>query len=92
MLCPIKFTGVFYRESKQLHLIHRNKHKKAAKLRTQRKMAQMKEHNKTPGEKLNKMEIANLSDAEFKTLEIRMLRELIEYGHKIKEEMKDTLK
>ena len=37
------------------------------------------------------MEIANLSDAEFKTLVIRMLRELIEYGHKIKEEMKATL-
>ena len=37
------------------------------------------------------MEIANLSDAEFKTLVIRMLRELIEYVHKIKEEIKDTL-
>ena len=58
----------------------------------QRTMAQMKEQNKTPGEKLNKMEIANLSDAEFKTLEIRMLRELIEYGNNIKEEMKVTLR
>ena len=37
------------------------------------------------------MEIANLSDAEFKTLVIRMLRELIECGNNIKEEMKDTL-
>ena len=37
------------------------------------------------------MEIANLSDAEFKTLLIRMLRELLEYGHKIKEEMKGTV-
>ena len=36
------------------------------------------------------MRIANLSDAECKTLVIRMLRELIEYGKKIKEEMKVT--
>ena len=34
------------------------------------------------------MEIGKLSDAEFKTLLIRMFRELIEYGHKIKEEIK----
>ena len=37
------------------------------------------------------MEIANLSDAEFKTLLIRMLRELTEYLNNIKEEMKVTL-
>ena len=37
------------------------------------------------------MEIAKLSDAEFKTLVIGMLRELIEYDHKIKEEMKEIL-
>ena len=30
------------------------------------------------------MDIANLSDAEFKTLVIRMLGELIEYRHKHK--------
>ena len=58
---------------------------------TQRNMAQMKEQNKTREKELNKMEIANLSDAEFKTLVIRMLRELIEYGNNIKEEMKATL-
>ena len=34
------------------------------------------------------MEISNLSDAEFKTLVIRMLTELIEYSQKIKEEVK----
>ena len=34
------------------------------------------------------MEIVDLSDAEFKTLVIRMLTEMIEYGHKIKEEVK----
>ena len=51
----------------------------------------MKEQNKTLEKGLSEMEIANLSDAESKTLVIRMLRELIEYGHKIKEEMKATL-
>ena len=34
------------------------------------------------------METANLSDAESETLVIRMLRIMIEYGHKIKEEVK----
>ena len=48
----------------------------------------MKEQNKTPEKVLNETEIANLSDAEFKTLVIRMLRELIEYGKNIREEMK----
>ena len=33
-------------------------------------------------------EIANLSDAEFKTLVIRMLTGMVKYGHKIKEEVK----
>ena len=33
-------------------------------------------------------EIANLSDAQFKTLVIRMLTEMVEYGHKIEEEVK----
>ena len=49
-------------------------------------MVQMKERNKTPEKELNKMETANLSDAELKTLVIRMLKELIEYGNNIKEE------
>ena len=38
----------------------------------------MKEQTKTPEKELNKMEISNLSDAEFKTLFIRMLRNLSE--------------
>ena len=42
----------------------------------QRIMAQMKEQFKTPEKELNKMEISNLSDAEVKTLVIRMLKEL----------------
>ena len=37
---------------------------------------------------LSDEEIANLSDAEFKTLVSRMLTEMVEYGCKIKEEVK----
>ena len=55
-------------------LKHRHKHREAAKLRRQRNMAQMKEHNKTPEKELNQTEVANLSDAEFKILVIRMLK------------------
>ena len=50
----------------------------------------MKEQIKTPEKELSNEETANLSDAEFKTLVIRMLTELIELGHKMKEEMKAT--
>ena len=64
-------------ESKQLYLIHRNKHRDAAKMRRQRNMAQMKEQIKTPEKELNEMEISNLSDAEFKTLVIRCSRNLV---------------
>ena len=41
-------------------------------------MAQMKEQIKIPEKELNKMETSNLSDTEFKTLVIRMLKELSE--------------
>ena len=41
-------------------------------------MAQMKEQIKTPEKELNETAISNLSDAEFKTLVIRMLKELSE--------------
>ena len=54
-------------------------------------MAQMKEQNKSPEKQVNEMEISNPSDAEFQTLVIRMLKELIEHGNSIKEEMKATL-
>ena len=50
----------------------------------------MKEQIKTPEKELSDKEIDNLSDTEFKTLVIRMLTELIEPGHKMKEEMKAT--
>ena len=53
-------------------------------------MTQMKEQIKTPGKALSDEEIANLSDAEFKTLVIRMPTELIELGCKMKEQMKAT--
>ena len=65
-------------ESKQLYLIHRNKHREAAKTRRQRNRLQMKELIKTPEKELNEMEMSNLSEAEFKILVIRMLKELSE--------------
>ena len=53
-------------------------------------MAQLKECINTQEKELSEMEIAKLSDAEFKTLVIRTLTELIEYGNSTKEEVKDT--
>ena len=50
----------------------------------------MKEQIKTPENELSDKEIANLSDAQFKTLVIRMLTELAEYGCKIEEDVKAT--
>ena len=63
-------------------------------MRRKRNMAQMKEQNKSLEKELSKSEISNLSDAEFKTLVIRMLRELIGYFNSMKKtqaEMKVTL-
>ena len=57
-------------------------------------MAQMKEQIKTPEKELNEMEISNLSDAEAKTLVIRMLKEVskdLSCIKKTQSEMKDTL-
>ena len=57
-------------------------------------MAQMKEQIKTPEKELNEMEINNLSEAEFKTLVIRMLKEHSEdlsSMKKIQSEIKDSL-
>ena len=49
-----------------------------------RKIAQMKEQIKAPEKiQLSNEEITSLSDAQFKTLVIRMLRKMVEYGHKI---------
>ena len=52
-------------------------------------MTQMKEEIKaTEKIKLSDKEIANLLDAEFKTLVIKMITELVEYGHKIEKKVK----
>ena len=56
-------------------------------------MAQMKEQIKAPEKiKLRGEEIANLSDAQFKTLVIRKLTELVEFGRKLDEKMKAMLR
>ena len=41
---------------------------------------------------LSNEEIANRSDAQFKTLVIRKLTELVEFGHKLDEKMKAMLR
>ena len=54
----------------------------------------MKEQIKTPEKELNKMKISNLSDAEFRTIVIRMLKELGVDLNSIKQihsETKETL-
>ena len=56
---------------------------------TKKNMAQVKEQIKAPEKiQLRDEETANLSDAQFKTLVIRMLTEMVEYGHKIEEEVR----
>ena len=53
----------------------------------------MKEKIKTPEKiQLSNKEIANLSCAQFKTLAIRKLTELVEFGHKLDEQMKAMLR
>ena len=53
----------------------------------------MTEHFKAP-EKIqpSEEEIANLSDAQFKTLVIKKLTELVEFGRKLHEKMKAMLR
>ena len=48
----------------------------------------MKEQIRTPEKELSDKEIAKLSDAEFKTLVIRMFTEMVEYGCKLEEKVK----
>ena len=49
----------------------------------------MKQQIKAPEKiKLSNEEIANPSDAEFKTLVIRMLTEMVQYGSKMEEKVK----
>ena len=51
-------------------------------------MAQMKEQINTTEKELSDEGVDNLLDAEFKTLVIKMLTEMVEYGCKIEEEVK----
>ena len=56
-------------------------------------MAQMKEQIKAPQIiQLSSEQISNLSDTQFKTLVIRMLTELVEFGRKLDEKMKAMLR
>ena len=56
-------------------------------------MAQVTEHFKAPEKiQLSEEEIANLSDAQFKTLVIKTLTELAEFGRKLDEKMKARLR
>ena len=48
----------------------------------------MKEQIKPPKIQLSDEEVANLFNAEFKTLVIRMLTEMVEYGCKMEEKVK----
>ena len=52
----------------------------------QQNVAQIKENIKTSEKKLNKMEVSNLSEVEFKTPVIRMLKELSEDLNSIKKD------
>ena len=53
----------------------------------------MTEHFKAPEKiQLSNEEIADLSDAQFKTLVIRILTELVEFGCKLVEKMKAMLR
>ena len=57
------------------------------------KKRKKKEQTKAPGKiQLSNEEIANLSDAQFKTLVIRMLTELVDFGHKLDEKVKAMLR
>ena len=52
----------------------------------------MKEQIKAPEKiQLSDEELADLSDVQFKTLVIRKLTELVEFGHKLDEKMKAML-
>ena len=53
------------------------------------KYGPMKEQIKAPEKiQLSDEEIANLSEAQFKTLVIRMLTKMVEYGYKTEEKVK----
>ena len=51
-------------------------------METNKQTKGLNEQIKTPKIELSDEEIANLSDAEFKTLVITMFTEMVQYGHK----------
>ena len=58
-----------------------------------KKKAQRKQQIKAPEKiQLSNGEITNLSDAQFKTVVIRILTEVVEFGHKLDEKMKAMLR
>ena len=55
-------------------------------MRKQRDMAKVKDQNRTPEKELRDEEIANLSNAELKTVVVRMLKKLTGYCNSIKKD------
>ena len=95
MLQDIYYIRPHYQdtESKQLYLIQRNKHREAAKIRRQRNITQMKRDqnsSKRTEQNGNKQFIRCMNVSEFKTMIIRMLRELSEDLDSIKKIKSDT--
>ena len=63
-----------------------------AETKRKKKKAQMKEQIKAPEKiQLSNKEIGNLSDAQFKTLVIRKLTDMVEFDHKLEGKMKAML-
>ena len=59
-------------------------------MKRQRNMYQIKKQVKTPEKGLNEMKISNISHAEFKTLVIRIFKELSEDLNSIKKIQSET--
>ena len=71
----------------RLHPLLHNRHAKTKKNGPNEQTDQRSRKNKLSNE-----EIANLSDAQFKTLVIRKPTQLVEFGHKLDEKMKAMLR
>ena len=72
--------------------MYRNKHTESIKMGKQRTMPQIKEQEKSPEKELNEMEESKLPDTEFKTMVIRMLKELSENFNQVKNKSIETVK
>ena len=53
-------------------------HRKIDKMKRQRAMYQMKEHDKTPEKQLNEVEIGNFPEKEFEIMIVKMIQDLVE--------------